>query len=258
MGCINSKPPNKNLEEELKILSFESSLSFKKLNVIDIDRAFHRYSTNCLMTKTQFSRAFELLDLPAVPFSSFYNNFMHNSSYKTKRLICLGILLCDSPNSNKLKVLFQCYDTDLSDSLSTTEIKEFLEDLTLVSCEFIPYYSLSLNSNDSEMAKYIKHVTGIRKSITSQICNYLTEDKKTISLADLSKAFSEDEGTSCILNPQKMRNYCVKMRNMIKHTTKYALKIIDNQENFEFLGFNEEREFNRKVSKRMTGNGTSY
>ena len=45
---------------------------------------------------------------------------------------------------------------------------------------------------------------------------------------------------------------------MIKHTTKYALKIIDNQENFEFLGFNEEREFNRKVSKRMTGNGTSY
>ena len=257
MGCINSKPPIKYLEEELKILSFESSLSFIKLNIIDIDRTFHRYSTNCTMTNTQFSRAIQHLDLPIKNFSDFYNKFSHKSSFQTKRLICLGLLLSKSSDLQKLKVLFQCYDTDLSDSLSAKEIREFLEDLTLVSCDFIPYYALSLNSNDSELLTYINHVTEMRKSIVSQICNYLTEDKKIISLADLTKAFIEDEATSYIFSPQKMRTYCVKIRSLIKDTANYALKVLDNQEIFEFLGFNEEKEFNRKVSKRMSGNGVS-
>ena len=91
----------------------------------------------------------------------------------------------------------------------------------------------------------------------SQICNYLTEDKKCISLADLSKAFTVDEGTGCILNPKKMRVYCEKVRSNIFHTAEYALKELDNQDQFKFLRFNEEKEFIRKITKKMSGNGIS-
>ena len=255
MGCLNSKNPLDNTEEESKIAVFETSLMFKKLSVVDIDRTFHRFSTNGIMSNSQISRAFDQLHLPFSNFSSFYNKFLSRGSYSMRRLICLGILLCNSPHEDKLKVLFQCYDDDLSNTLSISELNEMLEDLTLISCEFIPNYALSYYSNDSYLYNYIKHASELRKSIASQICQYLTEDKKLIEYADLLKSYLEDKGTGCILNTGKIRTYCIKIRSTIISTAEYAIRILDTQEDFEDLGFQEQDESSRRKNKRRTGNG---
>lgn len=257
MGCINSRPPIKNYEEELKIVSFELSLQYNRLSVVEIDRTFHRYSTNHRMSKIQLSRAFKKLHLPLNTFSTFYKKFSDKHSFSTQMLKCLGILLSGSSDQEKLKVLFECYDEDLSENLSEIEINRFLEDLTLISCEIIPNYALSLCSIDKALYNYIKQINDIRKSIVRQICTFLTEDKKSINLDDLTKAFSKDEGTGCILNPQKMRVYCAKVRSGIIKTAEYAMKEMDNQDKFEFLGLKEEKEFIRKITKRFSGNGIS-
>lgn len=257
MGCLNSRNHNENSEEESKIQTFESNLMFKNLSVFDIDRAFHRFSTNSTMSNSQLSRAFDQLGLPLTNFQTFYNKFFVGNSISMKRLICLGILLCQSPNEDKLKVLFQCYDEDLSDSLTSIELREMLEDLTLISCEFIPNYSLSYYSNDSDLYKYSKHINELRKSIASQICNYLTEDKRKICFADLLKAFMEEEGTGCILDTRKMRTYCIKIRGTIINTAECAIKILETQEDFEDLGFEEVEQKKRRKNKKKTGNGES-
>ena len=255
MGCLNSRNPLDNTEEESKIEIFENSLMFRKLNVFDVDRTFHRFSTNGIMSNSQMSRAFDQLNLPLSKFDTFYNKFLNNGSFNMRRLICLGILLCNSGHEDKLKVLFQCYDDDLSDTLSPSELKVMFEDLTIISCEFIPSYALSLFSNESNLYNYNKHVNELRKSIASQICNFLTEDKKMIKFSDLLKSYLEDEGTGSILNSGKMRTYCIKIRSTIINTAECAIKILDTQEDFEELGFQEVEVHTRRKNKRRTGNG---
>ena len=250
MGCLNSRDSMDNREEEGKIRIFEISLMFNKLNVFDIDRTFHSSSTNSTMSNTQLSRAFDQLKLPLSNFQTFYNKFLINNSFSMRRLICLGILLCNSSHEDKLKVLFQCYDDDLSDTLCSAEVRDMLEDLTLISCEFIPHYSLSLYSNDSNLYRYNKYANELRRSIASQICTYLTEDKKKISFADLLRAFLEDEGTGCILDTAKMRTYCIKIRSTIINTAECAIKILETQEDFEDLGFEEEQQTKRKNKRK--------
>jgi hypothetical protein len=253
MGCLESRGSKKNSEEESKIVSFESSLLFNTLNVVDIDRAFHRFATNHSMSSSQLSRAFEKLNLPLSNFSEFYSKFIMNGTYSMRKLNTLGIILSKSTFEERLLTLFQNYDDDVSGELNRIELKAMIDDILSISCDIIPVFALSFFRNDSKLYDYIKEISEIRNSIAGQIYNYLTEDKENVTLDNLRKGFMEDEGTSTLLNTSDLRRYCVKIRGTIIITAQAAIKMLDSKENFDLI-LDEQKSTPKKIKKKGTFN----
>jgi len=249
MGCINTRSKLDVTDQNLAIMSFENSLGFNTLDAYIVDRTFHRFSCNKSMSFVQLTKAFSELKLNYSDFESFYSKFLLKNSFNLKKLNTLGVLLSKSKDVDKLKVIFQNYDDDVSGSLSYDELKVMLEDITEIFCEYTPQYSLSLTSWNNELFEYVKTVNSIRKSIVTQLIGLIVDEKKNVSVDDLIRAFYSEEGVGAILYPFKLRSYCLSVRKSILKTVEYAIKALDRQETLADFGIEDEETMARRTSR---------
>lgn len=246
MGCLSSRSNEHFTDVETLIKDFENSLGFNTLDVAIIDRTIHRFSCNQTMSHAQFNKAFSELRLNCTSFDSFYRKFFIKNSFHMKKLNALGIILGSSNDTEKLKFIFQNYDEDVSGNLEFDEVRVLLEDITQIFCEFIPQYTLSLNSGNSKMFEYVQTVNSIQKSIVTHIISNLFDGKKTINVDELIRAYKHDDGVGSILNPQKLRSYCLLIRKNIIKTVEFAIKTLNQNEPLpDFMIENEEENANK-------------
>lgn len=249
MGCISSRSKDEITEVDSIITNFEISLGFSTLDAYIVDRTFHRFSCNKSMSYVQLKKAFSELKLNYNDFECFYSKFIVKNVFNMRKLNTLGILLSSSKDTDKLKVLFQNYDDDVSGTLAHDEIKIMLKDISEIFCEYTPQYSFSLSSGNNEMYEYVKTVNSIRKSIVTQIIGNIIEDKENVSIDDLIKACKYDEGVESILYPQKLRSYCISVRKSILKTVEFAIETLHRKESLPDIGIEDEETIANRNSK---------
>lgn len=249
MGCLSSRSENEFSEMEQLIQDFEKSIGFSILDSFSVDRTFHRYSTNKKMSIVQLEKACSILNLNFKEFEAFYSKFLFKNTYQMKKLITLGIVLGNSKDQDKLSLLFQNYDDDISHTLNPDEIKEMLEDISEVFCEITPYFTMTLNKNNEKLFEYIKAFNSIRKSIVAQILAKIFEDKPFVTIADLARAFKEEECVNSILSPKNLRSYCFTTRKQIYKTVEFAKKALENYESIPNIGIEDEQAMSKRSKK---------
>lgn len=249
MGCLGSRSDFKYEDEELLMTQLGLNLGYSNLDAFQIDRIFHRFSTNSKMTAAQFSKALSELKLPFEGFENLYKKFCIGSSYKMIHLCTTGIILTNSSIENKLKLIFQNYDFDVSGSLSIDEISEMIKDITIMACEYIPQFVASGNIKNEKLLEYTKGLIEVRKSITSQLIDTCMEDKRIISLEEFKGAFLHNDGLGELLNFSRLRIYCMKIHDKYIKKIECAIKALECNENFEeFQSFSHSPK-KRRVSK---------
>lgn len=255
MGCLSSRSESEYSESEKLIQNFENSIGYSLLDSFSVDRTFHRYSTNNKMSNVQLEKACSILNLNIKEFDNLYSKFLVRNSYQMKKLITLGIILGNSKDQDKLSLLFQNYDDDISHTLTPEEIKIMLDDVSEVFCEITPFCALTLSNNNEQLFEYIKAFNSIRKSIVSQILSKIFEDKPFVTVADLERAFKEEECVGSILSPKNLRMYCFTTRKQIYKTVEFAKKALENYDSMPKIGIEDEQSMPKR-SKRLKRKST--
>ena len=131
MGCECSNRSSEDIEVLIDVI--EKNLKLSNFSSKFLDNIFHRYSTDKMMSMTQFRRAFRELEIDLDNCLMFYNLFLDDSgkkynviSYRAQALSTLGILLGKSSDQEKLELLFKNYDDDMSKLLSRNEIEHLI------------------------------------------------------------------------------------------------------------------------------------
>ena len=251
MGCLGSRTDFKYEDEEALMSQSELKLGYVGVDALQIDRIFHRFSTGTQMTVPQFSKAITGLNLPLEGYENFYNKFSSGSYYKMIQLCTMGIILTNSSIENKLKLIFQNYDADVSGSLSKDEISEMLGDITLIGCEYIPQFAASGNMKNEKMLGYTKELIEVRKSIASQLISACMEERNSISFEEFNLAVRQNEGLSDIINFSKLRVYCIKIRQKYIKKVECAIKALECKEKFEEFQSMSQSPSKRRNFKRM-------
>ena len=248
MGCITNKnsSPYSNLDSIFK--SFEENLGFSKLSVVKIDRVLLRYSKHSVMNQGQIIKAFSELKLPFSIFERFYDNFKEGSGYQLKKLCTLGIVLGCSNYGERLKTLFQNYDSNISGTLSLIEIKELIQDVIEIFCVYLPEFIFLNHSYNSGIEEYVKMMKDIKRFVVSVIVDSMMQGKNELVLNEFILAYTAQEEVSFATNIQKLRTYC--LNTWVKHMKpiQNALLALDTIPNLDKISFSESR---RHKSKRI-------
>ena len=251
MGCITNKhsSPYSNLDSIFK--SFEENLGFSKLSVIKIDRVLHRYSKHSVMNQGQIIKAFSELKLPFSQFERFYDNFKQESGYRLKKLCTLGIILGNANYVERLKTLFQNYDSDISGSLSIIEIKELIQDIIEIFCIYLPEFILLNHTFNSEIEEYVKMMKDIKRFVVSVIVDAMMQGKSELVLNQFILGYKVQEEVSFITNIQKLRTYCLSTWEKLIKPIQKAVQTLDTIPNLDKISFSDSRRRKSKNIQRL-------
>lgn len=191
MGCVqtSSKP-----SEEEGIIMAEKILNFHTKSSSTLDLCFRKFSHNGALNSLQFSRAGQSLGIQIcnvdqfIRITSTYNKIRDSQGdYKLLDLIIFAILLGTDSLDNKAKILFHCFDNDLSGFLETSQVKELLMALFKHSVDTLgdmvcdgqtPYTSELRN------AKYLYDLNSVKKDLINRLTEFIMIGLQKVKEAD--------------------------------------------------------------------------
>ncbi|CAG9325028.1 unnamed protein product [Blepharisma stoltei] len=226
MGChLGRDGDYAGKEEEEIIKRAEDTLGFTNLESKELDRTFHRFSTDFKMTDNQFFTSLEDINVDtkpirtydaASPICKFYDEFKDEENFfHAQRLTCLGILLGNGAVADKALVLFENYDMDTSKSISQQEFLCLLKDLVNISLVWLPKYAMELCQGDEKMKlqQYIEKLANIKDTLVV----YLSQRVNEIDDEELSKPLFlvsfKDEEVKSLLQSHSLRKLALEKYN---------------------------------------------
>ncbi|OMJ77506.1 hypothetical protein SteCoe_22903 [Stentor coeruleus] len=248
MGCCELSRANRNDPEDV-ISNLELNLNFFKFQSRDIDRLTHRFCTNFIISKVQFSTICKELKLESNTLTYEFLEIFYDPSYngyKAILLSTLGILLGSGTQNNKLTLLFKNYDIDASNILEREEIRKMCEDVTNISFQYIVSFASKKSAEEIQpmIKDYKNQLMSIKNTMVHYFTNIITQDKQQVLLEDFINAFNKPElGT--FLNPHNLR---VSSKDMLKvvFRTAEAVNIMMSEDVVV------DKKLERKLSLRMT------
>lgn len=189
MGCVCLSRNHFTSAEKKYFSPVEDSLGFDSKTSKEIDRILHRNSTHNKISLTQLRIICTMLCFKFESLLNFFAYFSNGDYYLTKKLNCAGILLGKGSQAEKLILLFQNYDIDLSGTLSDSEISIMIDDLLTVACIIIPTHAFSMQMDDQELGRHVLNLKTIYKGMHRQYLGLLLDNKKEISLTEFEICF---------------------------------------------------------------------
>jgi hypothetical protein len=213
MGCTDSRHEDSIQIEENFIKPQVSRLGFNEIPSKQLDNKLHRYSRTNLITFPQIARAFKELRLDFHSFQPFYSLFLDENCstpeakvYKTKKIVCLAILLGLSSEEEKLNLLFMNYDEKISKILDKNEVERLVEDIIFIHLFAIPKYVLSVYPQERLLEQYLNKFI----PVMNDLCVYYhSQIMKTCDIIGINqfKLQFRSKRISKLLNGQKLREY---------------------------------------------------
>ncbi|OMJ77507.1 hypothetical protein SteCoe_22905 [Stentor coeruleus] len=248
MGCCELSRGNEKDPEDI-IFNLELNLNFFKFQSRDIDRITHRFCTNFIISKVQFSTICKELKLESDTLTYEFLQIFYDPSccgYKVILLSTLGILLGSGSQNNKLSLLFKNYDIDASNTLEREEIRKMCEDVTSISFQYIVSFASKKSSEDiqSMINDYKVQLMSIKNTMAHYFTNIIMQEKQQISLEEFINVFNKPElGT--FLNPHNLR---ISSKDMLKVVFR-AAEAVNIMMSEDIV---VDKKLERKLSIRMT------
>jgi hypothetical protein len=222
MGCGDSR--DSLTTGESLVYSAERSLGLHTCSSRTLDNAFSRVATGSDITQQNLELCLQSLKGAVTYETLFYKHFLNHQThiyhrYSALRLKTLGILLGNSIEREKCKLLFQCYDRDANRFISEAEMKYMIDTIVLISLDFIPDFAMQKNRNDE-----LKTLGFFLKGSQTKIVSYFMSsfnNKKEIRLKMFQDLIMNTDA-KVLLKPEDLRNFA------IKNGSRISAKMIEN------------------------------
>lgn len=227
MGCCEARKVIQSPEAHLT--ATECSLEIWKKSAKEIDRQSHRYSTNLIISKSQFSflcnelqisKQFKLIKF----LEMFYNS--NANGYSARLISTLGILYGSGTVNEKINLLFQNYDSDSSKYLDFEEVQGMISDITKIAFEFTPELMLKnfTKLGGIEIKEFLNELVVMKPYVISYFtAKIIDEEDEGVSLIDFKKKMKEYD-VKTILDPHEFRVFSSEVWKIITETA----EIIEN------------------------------
>lgn len=250
MGCCEVNRARGNDPEDV-IFNLELSLNFSKLSALDIDRLTHRFCTNLIISKAQFSTICKELKLESNSLTYEFLETFYDSSYcgyRVALLSTLGILLGSGSQNSKLVLLFKNYDIDASNMLEREEIRKMCDDVACISFQYIVSFASRKSSEDIQLAisAYKTQLMSIKNTMAQYFTNIIMQEKQQVSVEEFLDSFHRPELGS-FLNPHNLR---VSSKDLLKVVFR-AAEAVNIMMSEDVV---VDKKLERKLSLRLTKN----
>ena len=198
MGCCAFRKEQENDSFEYSISQAEACLGFKTLDTLKFDQTLYRFSSNYLMSESQFSEFSKCVKLEKSPkcLNDFYFNFFDTNKkrYSIRTLSTLAVLLGEGSINDKIKILFRTYDKNFNMILSEDEVKMMFDDICYLMLDCFPSLACMLEQDwnrKNGLNQYKRKLENMRQGIVNYYCFMVFENhqNKEIHLEDFLKLF---------------------------------------------------------------------
>ncbi|OMJ83190.1 hypothetical protein SteCoe_15972 [Stentor coeruleus] len=238
MGCQETKESKKNLSAG-SLQSTENHLNFNYIPSKKLDLLLHRYSYSSIIPEKNLLKVVSLLSLDFKANKDFYDMFKKSKKTSNKetlfcaRKICtLGIIYGSSSEHEKIKLLFQNYDKNTLNALTSKEIEILVLDVIYIVLKAIPSFSMLLYPMDSELFKLVKTFNMTKDYIKDIIINCIMNETDEVNYKAFLKSF-EGQEVKFLIYPNELRKYCIRIEKKIKSMKKRGNLGDDIEDNFE-------------------------
>ena len=198
MGCANSRDVG---VEERCITAAEQGLGFHKINVVDIDNVFRKYSSNGIVTQSQLiyisnSLNFRILNSGIHTHIQLFFQSQKKSegNYELNDLLLIALMLGKGKPGLKAKLIYEMFDPQLTHQLEISEIKEkIVRKMISLSANALPSLVCSefaLPENEIKVHKYKKKIMDVVELAVEDLINKLLVRGKIISQDTFVEIFS--------------------------------------------------------------------
>ncbi|OMJ73625.1 hypothetical protein SteCoe_27642 [Stentor coeruleus] len=138
MGCAGTK--SEMTPEEALIIKGESRLLYQEHSAVKVDMAYRKYSKGGFVNENQWKDISKFLNLAIYNDSTpkaiqdFYTSLKTDNKYSLRDLLVLGIYLSSGNPTDKVRLLFEAYDSNNDKILNKTHLQQlasFLVDLAV-------------------------------------------------------------------------------------------------------------------------------
>ncbi|OMJ92501.1 hypothetical protein SteCoe_4741 [Stentor coeruleus] len=169
MGCAGTK--SEITPEEALIIKGESRLLYQEHSATQVDMAYRKYSKGGYVNENQWKDISKFLNLAIYNDSTpkaiqnFYTSLKSENKYSLKDLLILGIYLSKGNPEDKVRLIFEAYDSNNDKILNKTHLQQlaaFLIELAVEKTyELIPDEEGEKVSKD-DLKKFIQRLRGAK------------------------------------------------------------------------------------------------
>ena len=166
-------------------------------------------------------------------FQLFYN--LAEGCYYTRELLAVAILHCYGSDEEKLRLLFENYDSAYSKSLDPSGLKQMIIDLTKISLSYSTNFAISksnlklLNEADIKLlVDYRTELICMRPFLISYYHSFILETYPEKINFEEFKSIILKQDINSLLSPHKMRELCLRFKESINNTAKYMQQLMDD------------------------------
>ncbi|OMJ84357.1 hypothetical protein SteCoe_14506 [Stentor coeruleus] len=244
MGCCEVSRQQQN-DIESQVWAFEQNLNFSSLNARDIDRLAHRFSTDSIISKTQFPTIIKELKIDTNSLAYNYIETLYdnrNHGYSAVLLTTLGIIFGFGTEETKLSLLFSNYDTTNCFILKTYQVQKLAEDVIFISFKSIVTFAAIKISPEflPELIEYKEKLLSVQSIMAKYFTSIIMGEQIEITNEDFLDAFKKPE-LKCFLIPHQMRVY-----------SKDVLKIVTRTANVVDIMMNEDVDFDKNLKRKLS------
>ncbi|OMJ79214.1 hypothetical protein SteCoe_20816 [Stentor coeruleus] len=230
MGCADSKEwlersfhnmQNNSLVENELILNacrqVEKSLGLEKFSSVDLDNHIHRYSYDDEITNKNLNKVAKIMGFDYAGKEKFYSQFTTNKLIVRKNLILnsrqirtLSIILGNSDEVEKAKLLFKNYDLNLDNFLDKNELLLQIDDILWISIETISNYTISFYFTNECLVEEADKMKSSINYIKSELISKFLVNENCLDLVGYMKKFLQ-KNIKIILYPRRVRKYSLEV-----------------------------------------------
>lgn len=191
MGCSQTSEA---LQEEHAITRAEEELRFHLQSSTSLDLCFRKFTLGEILNPLQFSRAGSSLNLQ-ISNIGVYNRITMTlnklktaeGNYKLIDLIVLSVLLGRDSAETKAKILYHCFDKDLTGYLNRNQIIEIANSLVNHSIDTLGgLVSDGQNSYSSDLKnkRYLADIASVKKNAIHKLVDFIMLDLENVEEID--------------------------------------------------------------------------
>lgn len=192
MGCGSSSrvPTNELSREEKIILEHEKELLIHNKSIVEYVSKIPKSDSSL----DELKKAFALLGLstkglddPRSPAYAVLSAIKHDFQYNLKKLLLLGVLLCNSDESQKADVFFSIYKKE---HLNPDDVEDAFNELSTVAIKLVHIATGDPNLKKEDLENYVERLVQAQRhfcqDLTKQVLGTLKEINKAAFIQGLT------------------------------------------------------------------------
>ena len=185
------------------MVELEEALGFSQHHVSHLDFYIRKFASDDRMNKNQYKLigrklALQLTNSPNTRGADLYysNLLFYQGEYSRTFLLILAIMLGTGSSADRLRLLFEVYDTELTNKMTVSDMNELVQTMRLISLEQVELlvsYELLEKKPAAELKEYLRRIMLVADHVEKEIKRLLFRGDKHRKFDAVLQAISDPQ-----------------------------------------------------------------